>query len=790
MLHQGGFVVSVCGNAWHSVGIDEAHEMLINRECKSSIVRPHPEYINRLARYIPSRTKALENLKQQLFPESKQQQPTIISPFSLNPNDRKCEFNIQAQVSAMKKHSLFSVDGRSSELRNPYTNKEATLQQENDLLNFRSIGEKEFLQRIKSFILKQPSTLAPNRKRHLQTFSAGQKNSRKISQLERDRRLILSAMKNKMQFSKRTGRPIDKPGEQLIELPLAISDNDGNPIKGQKSYTTKALEARYKATSPPVFTTSLPWKPQCSIVEGMFLINTTPLRSHRTLSDYAGFLMRRYLLTEFNKGSEEVHIIFDNYGRLQNTPKYFEHARRDAACKITTNHCCDNLQATTVLPKGNWQQNLLNCRVCKRNLVKFLGKFLLDNIQAHLQPQQSLYVAGSFDGAIVDTAWFVRGGSTAQPDPSFTCNAEETDTRLWLHAKQTKHTRILVLSPDTDVYHIGLPLQCNTQKQIIVQVSAVSSRQMKLLNLTELVSALQRDPDLAGIDSALLPQILQTLFVVSGCDYISFFSRIGNATFMRYFFQYASFVTAGDHTSTPGTLANTNLNSDYKTGFLAFVRLVGTVYFKKHASGFGTASPPAHFKNFTTPGLTVEQQHSNWLEDIRQNISYRVKFENEMIPSDEALKLHWTRSCWIIHMWRQADHNTMSLQPITQYGWSITNDKLTIVWDTTENMQAVRDRVKLLMRGCKCVTGCNTRCSCRRNDRQCSEGCECINCTNISVNTSEDNEIAEIALEEAVTTNGIEDKETDELMDWIFGSGQFEENIVDVQHSSEKDISY
>ena len=40
--------------------------------------------------------------------------------------------------------------------------------------------------------------------------------------------------------------------------------------------------------------------------------------------------------------------------------------------------------------------------------------------------------------------------------------------------------------------------------------------------------------------------------------------------------------------------------------------------------------------------------------------------------------------------------------------------------------------VKLLMKGCKCVTGCNTRCSCRRNDRQ----CECIKCTNILVNIS------------------------------------------------------
>ena len=149
-----------------------------------------------------------------------QQQPTITSPFLSSPNDRKCELNIQAQILAMKTHSLFSVDGKNSELRNPYTHKEATPQQTNDLLTFRSIGEKEFLQRITSFILKQPSTLAPNRKRHLLTFSEGQKKSRKISQLERDRRLIISAMKKKMHFSKRTGRPIDKPGEQLIPLPL------------------------------------------------------------------------------------------------------------------------------------------------------------------------------------------------------------------------------------------------------------------------------------------------------------------------------------------------------------------------------------------------------------------------------------------------------------------------------------------------------------------------------------------------------------------------------------------
>ena len=58
------------------------------------------------------------------------------------------------------------------------------------------------------------------------------------------KKLIITAMKKKVQFSQLTGTPIDKPGEQLIELPLAQCDNTGNAIKVQKSYTTHFLECR------------------------------------------------------------------------------------------------------------------------------------------------------------------------------------------------------------------------------------------------------------------------------------------------------------------------------------------------------------------------------------------------------------------------------------------------------------------------------------------------------------------------------------------------------------------
>ena len=39
-LKQRGFSVSITGRPWHSVGLDEAHEMLIDKDCKQSVVIP------------------------------------------------------------------------------------------------------------------------------------------------------------------------------------------------------------------------------------------------------------------------------------------------------------------------------------------------------------------------------------------------------------------------------------------------------------------------------------------------------------------------------------------------------------------------------------------------------------------------------------------------------------------------------------------------------------------------------------------------------------------------------
>jgi hypothetical protein len=88
-------------------------------------------------------------------------------------------------------------------------------------------------------------------------------------------------------------------------------------------------------------------------------------------------------------------------------------------------------------------------------------------------------------------------------------------------------------------------------------------------------------------------------------------------------------------------------------------------------------------------------------------------------------------------MWNQADKNTMTLLPITQYGWKLTDERLTVDWDSEENIQAVNERVAGLLKGCHCKTGCNTaRCGCKKRGKTCSEGCECTDCVNSIENAS------------------------------------------------------
>ena len=127
------------------------------------------------------------------------------------------------------------------------------------------------------------------------------------------------------------------------------------------------------------------------------------------------------------------------------------------------------------------------------------------------------------------------------------------------------------------------------------------------------------------------------------------------------------------------------------------------------------------------------------------------------MPSTEALMRHWKRTCWVVHMWNQADHPSLNLNPMTEYGWVETDEQgLVCEWDSAENIAAVRSRVVALLMGCKCRTGCNSAiCGCRKKGVACAEGCNCTGCMNTTTEYHDSDEEL--------------NQEVDEVMEWVFG---------------------
>jgi len=138
-----------------------------------------------------------------------------------------------------------------------------------------------------------------------------------------------------------------------------------------------------------------------------------------------------------------------------------------------------------------------------------------------LLPSTRFFTAGSFREPMRDHAMCVEHGN---PNPfideKLTCNIEEGDMRVWMHCKYSVGTRKLIFSPDTDTYHVGMGLLEDariSECDIYVQINRICDPD-KFLHLSKVGGALQFDHSMATVPSQLRPQILQTLYVVTGCD--------------------------------------------------------------------------------------------------------------------------------------------------------------------------------------------------------------------------------------------------------------------------------
>ena len=175
------------------------------------------------------------------------------------------------------------------------------------------------------------------------------------------------------------------------------------------------------------------------------------------------------------------------------------------------------------------------CRQCKRSIIEAIGLSYMQTVRLKLRPGQIRYLGGCFG----NNSTLQMSGNESLPSPArqYKSSSAEADMRIWRHAAQTSARCILVYSPDTDIYNIGLSaFERLSNKDVYIQLNVPHSQTKMYLHLNNLIKALQLDPDLANLERSKLPQLFQMLFIVSGCDYVSYFAGQGKTSFLQSFF--------------------------------------------------------------------------------------------------------------------------------------------------------------------------------------------------------------------------------------------------------------
>ena len=199
-------------------------------------------------------------------------------------------------------------------------------------------------------------------------------------------------------------------------------------------------------------------------------------------------------IPHFIKGVIQVHILFDNPGCIpHNTPKAVEQHRRGSAHALSPEHQHYKFFDSAV--PSNWR-DCLHCRSCKRRLVLYIGETFPKTAPDFLLGPQELVIGGCFEGAQQQDALVISQFS-AYVHPNLKSNAEEADTRVWIHAFNSFGCKNIIEFP------LRLPLLRPETFDVYVQLSPVNSIEIKLLHLNSLYTSLLNDHDLASVSPLL-----------------------------------------------------------------------------------------------------------------------------------------------------------------------------------------------------------------------------------------------------------------------------------------------
>ena len=135
-FEKGGFAVNITNQGWHSVALDEAHEMCVNKDLKGAVVQSTQAYLQKTSFFFNYRVKLLKHFKAQLYPEEKisHSEPSIVST---DPASIKMYKNVLNIGKGILDAQLLPTQLSSNRgLLNTFTNLKATQEQAHDMLAF------------------------------------------------------------------------------------------------------------------------------------------------------------------------------------------------------------------------------------------------------------------------------------------------------------------------------------------------------------------------------------------------------------------------------------------------------------------------------------------------------------------------------------------------------------------------------------------------------------------------------------------------------------------------------
>jgi len=188
---QGCFSVT-CTECISHVALDEAHKMEINKGTKQLVVCPAEENMHRISCVMHYRSKIHEMVKHIVKVGDSELGQSNHLPDKVSTKNYytlvKVENNVLRMQESLRQSRMFEAVDSNRGLVNFLAKIKASPEQEKDLLNFHSVGQKDYEGYVDYCILRVHATTGTQRRRRLTTFSTKQKERKRVKQIEKQKK--------------------------------------------------------------------------------------------------------------------------------------------------------------------------------------------------------------------------------------------------------------------------------------------------------------------------------------------------------------------------------------------------------------------------------------------------------------------------------------------------------------------------------------------------------------------------------------------------------------------------